>query len=76
MRTAAAGDGTLELHASIRDAVLEVLICDEGEGMKRCGTRDGLGIGLRLIGQLTQEVRVKSRDPPPGVRLRMTFAIS
>ena len=68
-------DGTVDLHARIRDASLKVLVCDDGEGMQPRSTSPGLGLGLAVIGQVTQDVQVESRDPSPGVRVRMTFAI-
>jgi serine/threonine-protein kinase RsbW len=69
------GDGMVELHARIRGAMLEVLVCDDGQGMRPCGMSPGLGFGLALIGQVTQAMQVQTRDRLPGVWVRMTFAI-
>jgi serine/threonine-protein kinase RsbW len=66
-------DGTVELHATISDAMLEVLVCDDGEGMQPRSASPGLG--LAVIGLVAQDLQVESRDPSPGVRVRMTFAI-
>jgi serine/threonine-protein kinase RsbW len=68
-------DGTVQLYARISDAMLEVLVCDDGDGMQPRSTSPGLGLGLAVIGRVTQELQVESRDPAPGVRVRMTFAI-
>jgi serine/threonine-protein kinase RsbW len=69
-------DGTVELHARISDAMLEVLVCDDGEGMQPRSASPGLGLGLAVIGHVTQDLQVENRDPSPGVRVRMTFAIA
>jgi serine/threonine-protein kinase RsbW len=68
-------DGTVELQAQVRSRTLEILVCDEGDGMRSRSTSPGMGIGLALIGQVAQDLIVESRAPAPGVRLRMTFAI-
>ena len=69
------GDGTVELQAHVRNRRLEILVCDEGEGMRSRSTSPGMGIGLSLIRHVAQELTVESTQPAPGVRLRMTFAI-
>jgi serine/threonine-protein kinase RsbW len=68
-------DGTVELHARMSDAMLEVLVCDDGDGMRPRSANPGLGLGLALIRQVTQDLQLESCDPSPGVRVRMTFAI-
>jgi serine/threonine-protein kinase RsbW len=69
------GDGTVELQAQVRSRTLEILVCDEGDGMRSHSSSPGMGIGLSLIEQIAQDVTIESRDPAPGLRLRMTFAI-
>jgi hypothetical protein len=55
--------------------MLEILVCDEGGGMRSHSASPGMGVGLSLIRRVAQDLAVESRDPGPGVRLRMTFAI-
>jgi anti-sigma regulatory factor (Ser/Thr protein kinase) len=67
--------GTVQLQARIADGTLEVVVCDDGVAKQPRAASPGDGLGLAVIEQLTPELTVQSRDPLPGLRLRMTFAI-
>jgi len=73
-----AGDevtGDVMVGAWMNGLMLQVVVCDAGVGMLPRADSPGLGIGLQLIAESTQEVSVSSTAMPPGVRIRMTFAI-
>jgi anti-sigma regulatory factor (Ser/Thr protein kinase) len=65
--------GPLALDAWMRERSLEVVVCDEGNGMTPRTDSPGLGIGLTLIERIAQQLRFE--ETRPGVRVRMTFAI-
>lgn len=68
--------GQVTVEAWARDGSLIVLVSDEGCGMVPRLDSPGLGIGLPLIAQMSDQLDVEARDGQPGVRLRMTFAIA
>ena len=65
--------GVLVVQAWIEDGLLQVVVCDEGVGMRPRFPSPGMGFGLALIGSIDEKLRVE--DVMPGVRLRMTFAL-
>jgi serine/threonine-protein kinase RsbW len=67
--------GDMEVDAWIDEHALQVVVCDEGSGMRPRPDSPGLGLGLSLIAQMTEHLEVESRDATPGVRLRMTFML-
>ena len=64
--------GSVAVEAFVRERALVVVVCDEGIGM-RTGDSRGVGMGLRIIFQLTE--RLEFVDTMPGARVRMTFTI-
>jgi anti-sigma regulatory factor (Ser/Thr protein kinase) len=67
------GDVTVE--AWMQDGSLEVIVCDEGIGMVPRSDSPGLGLGLPLIHQVTEQISIEDPASRSGVRLHMTFAI-
>lgn len=73
-----AGDaipGDVAVQAWMQDRSLEVVVCDEGIGMVPRTDSPGLGLGLPLIGQVTQQIGIGGTETLSGVRLHMSFAI-
>jgi anti-sigma regulatory factor (Ser/Thr protein kinase) len=67
--------GDVAVEAWIQDEALEVLVCDEGIGMVPRSDSPGLGLGLPLIHQVAEQIRLEDPAARSGVRLHMTFAI-
>jgi len=65
--------GVLAVEARMHEHRLEVVVRDEGVGMRPRADSPGLGHGLSVIHRITEQLRVE--DAKPGVRMRMTFAI-
>jgi serine/threonine-protein kinase RsbW len=65
--------GVLAVDAWVRERALEVVVCDEGNGMLPRVDSPGMGIGLVLIDRIAEQFRLE--DARPGVRVHMTFAI-
>jgi anti-sigma regulatory factor (Ser/Thr protein kinase) len=54
---------------------LRVLICDEGRGMVPRTDSPGLGVGLSLMAQTADEVRVADRHDSPGGIVSLRFSL-
>jgi serine/threonine-protein kinase RsbW len=65
--------GVIVVNARVRDSSLEVVVADEGSGMREHSISPGLGAGMGLIARLTS--RHELENAMPGLRVRMTFAI-
>jgi anti-sigma regulatory factor (Ser/Thr protein kinase) len=65
--------GDVVVVAQMHEAALEVVVCDEGSGMRPRSDSPGAGLGLPLIARLTEQLEI--RDTTPGMCVRMTFAI-
>ena len=57
------------------DGHLRVLICDEGRGMMPRTDSPGLGVGLSLMAQMADEVRVANRHDAPGGIVSLRFSL-
>jgi serine/threonine-protein kinase RsbW/stage II sporulation protein AB (anti-sigma F factor) len=68
--------GPVTVEAWARAGSVVVLVSDEGRGMVPRLDSPGLGIGLPLIAQMSDQLDIEARDDQPGVRVRMTFAIT
>lgn len=66
--------GCVGVEAWMDDDNLAVVVFDEGGGMSRRDDSPGLGLGLGLIDQMADTLEVE--DSRPGLRVRMTFALS
>jgi serine/threonine-protein kinase RsbW len=55
------------------DDRVEILVCDEGRGMRPRTDSPGLGLGLPLAATLADHFEVQARDGG-GTRVRMAFA--
>jgi anti-sigma regulatory factor (Ser/Thr protein kinase) len=64
--------GSLIVEASHRDGELVVAIRDEGRGMLPRHDSPGLGLGLSLIGRLSQQLEI-SQNGACGTEVRMSF---
>jgi len=67
--------GDVLLHAWIDEDALQVAVSDTGNGMGRRSRRPGLGLGLSLMSQVADALRIDRDAAARGVRVRMTFAL-
>jgi len=67
--------GEVRVDAWVDDGALHVAVCDDGVGMAPRIDSPGLGRGLALMGRVADRLRLEDSDPPPGVCVRMTFAL-
>src|SRR3954452_10231066 len=65
--------GRVHVSASLDDQGVEVAVDDDGLGMRPRTDSPGVGLGLPLIGDLADRVRVTGRGP--GTRLSAFFAL-
>jgi len=65
--------GVVIVDAHVRERSLEVLVRDEGHGMRPRTDSPGLGLGLPLIARLTERLVIS--EATPGTSVRMCFAI-
>ena len=68
------GRGDVHLAAAVIDRELWVLIADDGGGLRSRSDRSGLGLGLTLIAQMTDELTIAKRSNG-GTELRMRFGL-
>ena len=65
--------GRLHVQVTAADQELEVVVCDHGVGFAPRTDSPGLGLGLPLIGQLTEALEVEQRNG--ANRLSMRFRL-
>jgi serine/threonine-protein kinase RsbW len=66
--------GVVTLRAWMEGECLQIVVGDEGIGMRRRTDSPGLGHGLPVIYRIAEDVQIE--DGTPGMRLRMSFAIA
>jgi serine/threonine-protein kinase RsbW len=71
-----AGDATFALDAHVADDELVIVVRDFGGGLLHAPVGSGgLGLGMRLIEQLSESSQISSR-PGEGTRVSMRFSVS
>ena len=66
--------GDVIVDAHVHERSLEVLIRDEGHGMRPRTDSPGLGLGLPLIARLAERLVIS--DTAPGTSVQMSFALT
>ena len=69
----AAAPGPIAVEAYRDNGEFLVVVCDEGAGISPRADSPGLGLGLGLIGRLTQRLEITSNEPV-GATITMVFA--
>jgi serine/threonine-protein kinase RsbW len=68
------GSGSVHVSADLAGSELWVLIADDGCGLRPAADRPGLGMGLALIADLTDDFAIVGRSSG-GVEVRMRFNV-
>jgi serine/threonine-protein kinase RsbW len=66
--------GEIHVAAAVIDGELWVLVADDGGGLRSRSDRSGLGLGLSLIAQASDELTIVKRSNG-GTELRMRFRL-
>jgi stage II sporulation protein AB (anti-sigma F factor) len=66
--------GTIRVEARLTGARLSVIVRDFGVGMSPNPRANGLGVGLRLIGRVSDHVEIESHTEG-GTRVAMWFRV-
>jgi anti-sigma regulatory factor (Ser/Thr protein kinase) len=67
--------GVLDLEATARDGLLEVVVADEGKGFGPRDDSPGLGFGLVLAAGVADAVQIQP-NRPRGTRVRLRLALA
>jgi stage II sporulation protein AB (anti-sigma F factor) len=67
--------GEVHIRVAIQGTAFSVTVADDGAGVRPRLDRHGMGIGLALIAEATEELAIVKR-PAGGTELRMRFAVS
>jgi serine/threonine-protein kinase RsbW len=68
------GEGPMALRATVADAVLRVVVVDEGRGILPRADSPGLGLGLPLIATLAESLELGTGNNEE-TEVRMTFRL-
>ena len=71
-----AAAGTLTVIVAQGDHRLEVVVRDQGRGMRPRTDSPGAGLGLGIIGQLAEDVQIRPAPTGSGTDVRMRFALA
>ena len=66
--------GSVHVTAAVVAGELWILICDDGRGLEARSERPGLGLGLALISQASDELAIVPRAGG-GIEVRMRFVL-
>jgi len=67
--------GVLVVHAEVADTSITVTVIDQGQGMTPRPDSPGLGLGLPLIANLSDQLEIHDGPDGLGTELRMSFAL-
>ena len=67
--------GRMTAAAWVCDEALLVVVCDEGCGLRPRPDSPGIGLGLPLIAQLTDDFRVEERPGVQGTKLSLRLSL-
>jgi serine/threonine-protein kinase RsbW len=66
--------GTIHYVADLEENDLQVIVGDEGEGIRTASRSSGLGVGLNLIAAMTSDFTITERSPR-GLDVWMRFVL-
>src|SRR3954454_5935133 len=66
--------GTIHFVADLEQDDLQVIVGDEGEGIRTASRSSGLGVGLNLIAAMTSDFTISERSPR-GLDVWMRFVL-
>ena len=70
-------DAAFQLSAEVGGERVEIVVTDEGVGLEAASSNPGLGMGLSLLGTLTDALAlVGPPERPAGLEVRMWFAFA
>lgn len=69
------GPGLVHVSAHLCRSELSVTVADDGSGLRPRLERRGIGLGLAIIAEASEELAIQKR-PGGGTELRMRFALS
>ena len=72
----AARPGPVHCEAWVDRGTLYLVVTDEGHGMKPRADSPGLGLGLPLLTQLADDLRVTDDPARAGTRVSMAFSLN
>jgi serine/threonine-protein kinase RsbW len=67
--------GPLEVDARVEGDCLEVVVRDEGRGMRPRRDSPGLGVGLQLIARLSRRMQIATPTRGSGTELHLWLAL-
>ena len=67
--------GVLIVHAAVSDGRITVTVLDQGQGMSPRPDSPGLGLGLPLIANLSDQLEIHDGPDGLGTELRMSFTL-
>ena len=66
--------GDIDVAAEMHQHELRVVVCDKGAGFAPRTDSPGAGFGLRIIGEMADELQIRGRRPQ-GTEVHMAFAL-